>query len=71
MSAYLMAPLLLVALSLGWFVVQRAWLVAMDRPADSDALDRPGGCGGRCACRGDCPGRDGVDAGTSIEEQPR
>lgn len=53
MSGLWLGPLLLVALSLGWFAVQRAWLACMERPADSDALARPGQCGGGC-CR-DCP----------------
>ena len=38
MSALWVGPLVLVALSLGWFAVQRAWLACMERPADSDAL---------------------------------
>jgi hypothetical protein len=50
MSALWVAPLSLVVLSLGWFAVQRAWLACMDKPADSDALARPGQCGGGCAC---------------------
>lgn len=57
MSAFWLAPLLLAVLSLLWFAVQRAWLVGMQLPSDSDALDRPGGCGNRCACRADCPNR--------------
>jgi hypothetical protein len=51
MSALWVAPLLLVLLSLAWFAVQRAWLACMKRPADSDALARPGYCGTSCACR--------------------
>lgn len=57
MSAYVVAPLLLAGLSLGWFAVQRAWVASMRRPADSDALERPGGCGGRCGCRAGCDER--------------
>jgi hypothetical protein len=57
MSGLWVAPLVLVLLSLGWFGVQRAWLACMGRPADSDALARPGQCGGSCACSGDCPRR--------------
>jgi hypothetical protein len=56
-NAFWIAPLLLVLLSLLWFAVQRAWLAGIQLPAGSDALDRPGGCGGRCACRADCPNR--------------
>ncbi len=54
MSALWVAPLLLALLSLAWFAVQRAWLACMQRPADSDALARPGFCGMACACRTDC-----------------
>ena len=64
MSALWVAPLLLVLLSLAWFAVQRAWLACMQRPADSDALARPGYCGAACACRTDCvrhPGRPPVE----------
>jgi len=54
MNALWVAPLLLVLLSLAWFAVQRAWLACMQRPADSDALARPGYCGTSCACRTNC-----------------
>lgn len=53
MSGLWVGPLLLAALSIGWFAVQRAWLACMERPADSDALARPGVCGKDC--HGDCP----------------
>jgi hypothetical protein len=54
MSSLWIAPLLLVLLSLGWFAVQRAWLACMELPADRDALQRPGQCGGSCACSEGC-----------------
>ncbi len=57
MSQFLIAPLLLVVLCLGWLGVQRAWIACMGKPADRDALERPGMCGPSCACRADCPRR--------------
>jgi hypothetical protein len=58
MNQLWIAPLLLAALSLGWLGVQRAWLACMQRPAESDALARPGFCGAACVCRADCPRRN-------------
>jgi hypothetical protein len=55
LNAFWVAPLVLAALGLFWLAVQRAWLAVMQRPADSDALQRPGSCGNACACRADCP----------------
>ncbi|MFU8896672.1 MAG: hypothetical protein ACNA8J_09820 [Gammaproteobacteria bacterium] len=57
MNQLWIGPLLLAVLCLGWLGVQRAWLACMQQPADRDALDRPGYCGGACACRGECPRR--------------
>jgi hypothetical protein len=65
MRALWVAPLLLVLLSLAWFAVQRAWLACMQRPADSDALERPGTCGTACACRTRCSSRR--QAGLPVE----
>ncbi|MGY6554853.1 MAG: hypothetical protein ACXIUM_10065 [Wenzhouxiangella sp.] len=68
MSQIWIGPLLLVALFLAWFAVQRAWVACMGESADKDALERPGYCGAACACRGDCPrrregvGKDGLAA---------
>ena len=66
-----LAPLLLVLLSLGWYAVQRAWLACMQRPADSDALERPGLCGAGCACHGDCTRRDDHSPVDPTEEEAR
>ena len=55
MSQIWVGPALLVALALGWFGVQRAWVACMGESPDKDALERPGYCGAACACRGDCP----------------
>jgi hypothetical protein len=70
MSTYLVAPLLLAGLCLGWFAVQRAWVAAMRRPSDSDALDRPGGCGRACACRAECDGRRQQAPMESVNREP-
>jgi hypothetical protein len=69
MSALWVAPALLVLLSLGWYGVQRAWLACMEKPADSDALVRPGQCGTACACRPDCPRRKGTSPVESSNEE--
>jgi len=69
-KAFWVAPLLLVALGLFWFAVQRAWLACMQQPADSDALERPGSCGGGCACRVDCPRRGIKPAVDSSSKEP-
>ena len=69
MSALWVAPMLLVLLSLGWFAVQRAWLVCMEQPADSDALARPGTCGTSCACRAECARRKGISPVESANEE--
>ena len=55
MSQIWIGPVVLVLLCLVWFAVQRAWVACMGEPVDKDALERPGYCGGSCACRGDCP----------------
>lgn len=71
MSAFWLAPLLLVALSLGWLAVQRAWLATMGRPADTDALARPGMCGRACACRPNRCRRQNFHVESSVEETER
>ena len=68
MSQIWLGPLLLVTLCLVWLAVQRAWVAVMGESPDKDALERPGYCGGSCACRGECPrrgqavGKDGLAA---------
>ena len=68
MSQVWIGPLLLAALCLVWFAVQRAWVACMGEPADKDALERPGYCGGDCACRGECPRRRTQAAELNKEE---
>ncbi len=69
MNQIWIGPLLLVLLSIAWFAVQRAWLACMGRPADRDALERPGYCGTACACRADCPRRRGQQTAESNNEE--
>ena len=68
MSQIWVGPLLLVALCLIWFAVQRAWLACMGEPPEKDALERPGYCGTACTCRGDCP-RRGERAESAVESE--
>lgn len=70
MSAFWVAPLLLAVLGLLWFAVQRAWVACMQRPVDSDALERPGSCGTACACRAECPRRGVEPPVESSSEEP-
>ncbi len=69
MSQLLIGPLLLVAMCLVWFAVQRAWIACMGEPAGKDGLERPGYCGGACSCRADCPRRRQAGDTESIKEE--
>lgn len=69
MKSLWVGPLLLVLLTLGWFAVQRAWLACMQRPADSDALARPGYCGASCACQTNCSRRQATPPVESLDKE--